>query len=527
MDYRRFKLPDFNAIPTRDYLLASLSGALLALSFPNPGLSLLAWFAFVPLFLALGKKSPGKAFKLGFTSGMTAYAGILYWLNIVMITYGKLHWSVSVVLYLGFSAYLALFTGAVAWLMKRGEAARISPSLSFPVLWVGLEYLRAFLLTGFPWASLGYSQYRTLPLIQIADITGVYGLSFLIALVNIVLYLVIKGMTSKEPGAYPVKGVAVVIILLVLSLVYGFSRLNTPESGSPLKVALIQGNIAQDVKWNPDFLQATMDIYERLSRQAAAGGSDLVVWPESATPFFFQRDLRDAERIRALAAELKSCLVVGSPAYERDGDNVKYLNSAFLLAPNGDVVGRSDKMHLVPFGEYVPMARLLPFVNKLVVGIGDFFPGERITPLDTGKGVIGILVCFEGIFPELSRAYVRGGSRLLVNISNDAWYKRSSAPYQHLSMTIFRAVENRVPLVRATNTGISSIIDSKGHIRSMTPLFEEAYLNGEVRLGEGETVYNRYGDIFAGLCLVLSGVVALSGFWFRVTGLTPKSEREI
>lgn len=518
MGRRRFKISAANPVLRRDYILAILSGVLLALSFPKPGLSLLAWFAFVPLLLAMGKKSPAASFKLGFACGMTAYAGVFYWLNIVMITYGKLHWSVSVALYLILAAYIALYVGLTAWIVGRARDVGISPLFSFPVIWVGLEYLRSFLFTGFPWASLGYSQYRTLPLIQVSDIAGVYGLSFLIALGNIVLYLMLKGMAGKEKASYPTKGAAFFLLLMVVTLGYGFNRLNSTESGTPLKVSLIQGNIPQDVKWDPSFQEATVGIYERLSRQPSVTGSDLVVWPESAAPFFFQDDARYADRIRKLAVELKAGLITGSPAYDRTDSGVKYLNSAFLLAPSGDVVGRSDKIHLVPFGEYVPMANLLPFVNKLVTGIGDFSPGAAAVPLETGKGKAGILICFEGIFPELSRAYVQAGSRLLVNISNDAWYKKSSAPYQHLSMTVFRAVENRVPLVRATNTGISSIIDSKGHIRGMTPLFSEAVLAGEIRLGSGDTIYSRYGDIFAVSCLILSGFILL-------TALVKKSKK--
>ena len=511
MGRRRFKSSvGANPLSRRDYFLAVLSGVLLALSFPKPGLSLLVWFAFVPLLLAIGKKSPGSCFKLGFACGMTAYAGIFYWLNIVMITYGKLHWSVSGALFLILSGYIALYLGTTAWIVGRGRDVGISPLFSFPVLWVGLEYLRSFLLTGFPWASLGYSQYRTLPLIQIADIAGVYGLSFLIALSNILLYLVLKGMAGKEKPSYPTKGTAVFLLLMVATLGYGFSRLNSTDTGEPLKVSLIQGNIPQDVKWDPAFQEATVGIYERLSRHPSVAGSDLVVWPESAAPFFFQDDARYAGRIRKLAAELEANLITGSPAYERTDSGVKYLNSAFLIAPSGEVAGRSDKIHLVPFGEYVPMSTLLPFVNKLVTGIGDFSPGTAAVPLETGKGKAGILICFEGIFPELSRAYVRAGSRLLVNISNDAWYKQSSAPYQHLSMTVFRAVENHVPLVRATNTGISSIIDSRGHIQGMTPLFREAVLTGEVRFGSGDTLYCRYGDFFAISCLILSGFIFLT-----------------
>ncbi|GFE58093.1 apolipoprotein N-acyltransferase [Geobacter sp. AOG1] len=513
MDYRRFNMPDFNAIPRRDYLLALLSGVLVALSFPKPALSLLAWFAFVPLLLALGKKSPKKAFKLGFVCGATAFAGLLYWLNIVMVTYGKLHWSVSGCLYLLLVAYLALFVAVPVWLMRRGELAGVSSLVSLPVLWVGLEYLRSFLLSGFPWASLGYSQFRTLPLIQVADITGVYGLSFAIVLANVVVYRILRGLFGREREGYPTAGAVVLLVLLVAMVGYGFYRLRQPEEGKPFRVALIQGNISQDVKWDPAFQEATVAIYERLSRQAVADGeTDLVVWPESAAPFFFQNDTTYTPRIRNLARELKTPLVFGSPAFEQDDRGKHYLNSAFLLAPTGEAVGRSDKIHLVPFGEYVPLARFIPFVHKLVEGIGDFSPGERAIPLDTGKGMIGVLVCFEGIFPELSRAYVQAGARVLVNISNDAWYKRSSAPYQHLSMTVFRAVENRVPLVRATNTGITAIIDCRGHVRAATRLFQEAVLTGEVRLGTGATFYSRYGDLFAGLCLAVSAVVGVLGF---------------
>lgn len=501
----------------RDYLWAVLTGALLAFSFPKPDFSVLAWLAFVPLLWAIARKSPAQAFKFGFIAGLVAYGGTLYWLNIVMTHYGKLPWVVSFCLFLLLVAYLALYIGVVALLVRRGEIAGISPLLSFPFLWVGFEYLRSFVLTGFPWASLGYSQYRILPLIQIADVTGVYGLSFLIVLTNVVLFRILEGVVAKEHSRYPTRSAVVLLVLMVLTVGYGFKRLNTADHGAPLKVALAQGDIPQDVKWDPSFQEKTVAIYENLTRQACAGGTDLVVWPESALPFFFQSDEKYATRIESLAAQLKTCMVVGSPAVEQERERLKYLNSAFLLSPTGAVIGRSDKIHLVPFGEYVPLGKYLPFVNKLVAGIGDFSPGTTIAPLDTGKGKIGVLVCFEGIFPELSRAYVRAGSRLLVNITNDAWFGRSSAPYQHLSMTVFRAVENRVPLVRAANTGITSIIDSKGHICGMTQLFREAFLTGEVRLGgSDETFYCRYGDLFAWLCLAATAIIIVLAYIRRV-----------
>jgi apolipoprotein N-acyltransferase len=512
VDYKRLAKPDNRGGTWREYLLALLSGVLLALSFPKADFSVLAWFAFVPLLLAIAKKRPQAAFRLGFVCGLTAYGGILYWLNIVMTLYGNLPWLASFCLFLILAGYMAIYVGLTAMLVRKGEISGISTLLSFPFLWVGFEFLRSFLLTGFPWAILGYSQYRILPLIQIADITGVYGLSFLIVLANVVLLRIIKGAVMKGPSIYPAKSAALLVALLLLTLGYGFMRLNSVEKGAPLKVALIQGNIPQDVKWDPAFQESTIAVYERLTRKACAGGVGLVVWPESAVPFYFQDDLKYASRIKRVAADVKSFLVTGSPAYDNEGGSIKYRNSAYLLSPSGEVLGRSDKVHLVPFGEYVPLSRLLPFVHKLVVGIGDFSPGAGTFPLSIDKGNLGVLVCFEGIFPELSRGYVRAGSRLLVNITNDAWYGRSSAPYQHLSMTVFRAVENRVPLVRAANTGITAIIDSRGHIRGMTQLFNETYLVGEVRMGEGDTVYTRYGDVFAWVSLALSAIFIVLAF---------------
>lgn len=512
----RFTIIDFPPGKARDYLLAVLSGVLLALSFPKTEIAFFAWFAFLPLLYACGRKSPKTAGKLGFVAGLVAYGGILYWINIVVTTYGKLPLVASICAYLVLAAYLAGFFFVAFYLVRRAEQKGVPVAVAFPFLWVGLEFLRSFLLTGFPWASLGYSQYRILPLIQVADITGIYGISFLIVLANCVIYGIIKavaGLKSGERVAYPLKSASVFLVLLSLVLVYGFVLMRHEQTGVPLKVALIQGNIDQGIKWDPAFMEQTISIYERLSRQAAAGGVDLVVWPESAAPFFFQEPGPPSDRITVLASEIRSPIIFGSPAFDDSGPRRRYFNSAFLVSAAGSVLGRSDKMHLVPFGEYVPLAKLLPFVHKLVVGVGDFSSGDAIVTLDPGKGKVGVLVCFEGIFPDLARRYVREGAQLLVNITNDGWYGRSSAPYQHLSMAVFRAVENGVPLVRAANTGITAIIDKRGHIVRQTALFEEGYLTGEVLLAEGGTVYTRIGDVFAIFCLVIS--LAIAALCFR------------
>ncbi len=506
----------------RALLLALLSGLLIALSFPLPGWPPLIWVALIPLLIALEGQSPRVAFRLGFVTGLSAYAALLYWVMIVMTDYGHLPRYASIPLWLFLSAWLALFYGLAAWAAVLGKQQGAKWVLLFPLAWVGADYLRSFLLTGFPWTMLGHSQYRLLPLIQIADLTGVYGITALIVLANVVFYRIMRALAGAQVP-YPAKSALTLVLLLAFTCWYGFHRLNTPlPTTRPLRVALIQGNIDQSIKWSPAFQQQTLDIYCGLSRKAAGRGPlDLLVWPESAVPFFFQEPGPPSDRIRQLARELKVNLLFGSPAVELRDNRQAYLNSAFLLGRDGEDRGRSDKIHLVPFGEYVPLARLLPFVHKLVHGIGDFVPGTSARPLDAGGTPLGVLVCYEAIFPELARAQVNNGSRILVNITNDAWFGRSSAPWQHLAMAAFRAVETRTPLVRAANTGITAMVDQNGHIREMTPLFKEAVMVGDVTPGSADAPYLRLGDLFAQTCLGLTVCILLGQWWWRRRRATP------
>jgi len=499
------------AIFDRPGLLAIASGILIALSFPNAGISFLAWFALIPLLIALEGASLRTAFRIGFTCGLSAYTIVLYWINIVITHYGHLPWAVSVPLYLMLTAWLAFFYGLATLVARYGEQIGHKTAFTLPVAWVAGDFIRSFLLTGFPWAMLGHSQYRILPLIQIADVTGVYGITLLIVLANVVFYRVLRA-NSGVGVPYPAKSAIVLIIGLIATLFYGFNCLNGLEaqSAKPLKVALIQGNIPQDVKWSPAFRDKTMAIYEQLTKEAAKGGANLVVWPESAVPFFFQDQPEEAEKIRTLARQLNTYLLLGSPAHELRNSNPTFLNSAFVIAPSGDTIARGDKIHLVPFGEYVPLGRFLPFINKIVVGIGDFSSGEHATPLPIDRTQAGLLVCYEAIFPELARDYVRNGARILVNITNDAWFGNSSAPYQHLSIAAFRAVETRTPLIRAANTGITAIIDQNGHIRTMTALFVEAFKTGEVSPGTADSLYLKIGDTPAWFCVALMAGIVLT-----------------
>ena len=513
MSQTHFHLPLISGI-FRPALLAVFSGLLITVSFPKADLSFLAWIALIPLLTALEGQSGRAAFKLGFLCGMVAYSGLLYWLIIVMGDYGHLPLFASIPLWLLLSAWLSLFYGVAAWATTLGERLGIKSALLMPMVWVSGDYLRTYIFGGFPWTMLGHSQYRLLPLIQVSDITGVFGITALIVLGNVVFYRVIRALSGAEIP-YPAKSAVVFVLALATTLGYGFFRLNYAHpAAKPLRVALIQGNIDQAVKWSPVFREATIDIYTALSRQATAQQpADLLVWPESAAPFFFQENSLSSDRIRNLARELKTHLLFGSPAAEMRNGRYTNMNSAFLLAPDGSEIGRTDKMHLVPFGEYVPLGRLMPFVNKLVHGIGDFAPGLEAKALKAGSAPLGVLVCYEVIFPDLARAYVNAGSRVLVNITNDAWFGRSSAPYQHLSMAAFRTVETRTPLVRAANTGITSIIDQNGHIRGMTSLFKEAVMVGEVQPGSSNSLYLKIGDLFAQVCLGLSVLLLLIQRW--------------
>jgi apolipoprotein N-acyltransferase len=480
----------------------------LALSFPRLDLASLAWVALIPLFLVMHRRP----FRSGFVAGAGFFAPVLYWLNIVMTTYGRMHPFFSLAAYLMLVGYLALFFGTATWAACRlKEKSGRSVLLTLPVLWVALEFLRSFLLSGFPWATLGYSQQSHLPFIQSADLFGVYGLSFLLILSNAVLARCLQAIRRRDFGALPRRALAVTAVLFAANLGYGYFRL-TPEIDSReqrLRTALIQGNVDQAVKWNPAYDRTTIDTYRNLSRSAAMEGAlDLIVWPESATPFYFQEGKALSRQVEAVARSNGAYLLFGSPAYETANRRYRYLNSAFLLSGQGRFLGRSDKVHLVPFGEYVPLGSFLPFIDKLVAGIGDFSPGT-VSPLPMNGSEIGVLVCYEAIFPELAREWVRHGSDLLVNITNDAWFGRSSAPYQHLAMTRFRAVENRIWIARAANTGISAFIAPSGRVTEQSPIFETLYLKGEVGLGARPTLYTRMGDVVPAFFLVL-------GIWWLV-----------
>lgn len=484
-------------------ILAGLTGLLLFFSFPMFGYGIVAWVALVPLFFALRDATPGRGFRMGFMAGFVAHTGIFYWIVYVVVHYGYLpvYAGIGAMLLLAayLSVYTACFAAGVVFLKRRG----IPLFLSAPLLWVVLEFLRAHLLTGFPWGSLAYSQYLYTKAIQISDITGIYGITFAIVMVNAVLYdLLSEGIKGRRLVAETVFAGVVIVAILVYGHVRTEEIDEVVKKAPGLQVALIQGNIEQSVKWDPLYQSQTIDIYSSLSRESIPSRNGLIVWPETAAPFYFQRPGPLQQAVVDIARTSGSSILFGSPSYEGEKEIVHYMNSAYLLGSDGTLGGRYDKVHLVPYGEYVPLRRFFPFIGKLVVGVGDFKAGKGFYPLATSGHRLGVLICYEGIFPEAARDYKKEKVGLLVNITNDAWFGRTSAPYQHLSMTVFRAIENRLYLVRAANTGISAIIDPKGSIVSRTGLFERTILKGNVKIIDEKTLYTAYGDAFVYLCTI-------------------------
>ena len=510
----RLNMRRFLNVSRKHCVIAALSGLLLTLCFPRIGLALVAWVAVAPLLFLVANNGPAACFTLGWIAGVCHGASLLYWITYVINHYGNLPLPVSLVVFFLLVAYLALFPGlfcaSLAWLRQRGL---VWPFLA-PFLWVSLELGKGHLLTGFPWENLGYSQYRLLSFIQIADLAGVYGISFSLTLSSALLYLMVFGQDQQ-----PKMGVRLFSIFLLVALVsaiygYGRWRLSTLEShpGPAFKVALVQGNIAQDTKWDPAFQQVTLEKYLRLTADAVEQQPDLVVWPETATPFYFLADLQHTRDLIQEVERFKRPLLFGSPGFRRKGERLKLYNRAYLLNGDGMVSGHYDKIHLVPFGEYVPWKNLLFFVDKLVQAAGDFASGGQAVVLELPPARVGVLICYEAIFPELSRNLANAGANLLVNITNDAWFGRSSAPHQHLSMAVLRTVENRLPMVRCANTGISALIDASGRILQTSGLFEEATILGTLQLGNGKTLYSRHGDWFAWSCVLIS----LLGFGYAL-----------
>jgi apolipoprotein N-acyltransferase len=520
---------------------------------------LAAWFGPGCLILALRGQAPRAAAGTAFVGGWLAHVMILHWIYVVTVRYGHAPGAVGVIavvlIAVGVAGHLALFGAGWAWLASR----RLANPFSAAALWTGVEYLRSFIvLGGFPWATLGYTQHQNTLLLPLAQFTGVYGLSFVVALVSAALAEIVAMRKDADPipapATVPVLGVPMPVSaiagLACALLLHGAGALilvgeGDEESDSTLRMAALQGDIDQGVKWDPRWAEQTLRIYEDLSRQAAGQGARLIVWPETAVPSSILTDSVVRQRLSALAIETRATLVVGGVGIEveqrPEGRELRYFDSAFLFDTSGALRARYDKAHLVPFGEYVPLQGLVgSFLKAIAAGISltGITPGVGPRALDV-RGLfeeselafenpdghnpltLGVPICYELVFPDIVRRMARDGASVLLGITNDAWYGRTGAPYQFLAMTALRSAENRLWTVRAANSGVSAIIDGRGRVREQTPIFERGLLVYDVPLrpeAAGRSWYARFGDLFARGCLLAIVALALAEHFARARG---------
>lgn len=474
--------------------------------------------ALAPLLVALcgwrGRRGvwPGvgfaRGFRLGVVTGLVHYAGTLYWTAPVVHTYGGLSWPAAIVAAAGLVLYMALYTAAAAGAIGV-FVGRLGPGglVLAPAAWVAAEYARGHAFGGFPWIPLGSAVAPLLPLAQVASVVGVYGLSLVVAAVGTLVAVTV----AARPRAAGAAALAAVLLMGAAST-WGALRIREGallRAGTPITVGLVQGNVRQEDKWNPGLARDILARYLDLTREAVAAGARLVIWPESATPFVFDDDPVGSEAVRAVVRESGVPLLFGTDEFD-PGPPPRFYNSAFMLAPTGVTAAVYRKIHLVPFGEYVPFRRLLFFVAPLVDNVGEFAPGERVTMLPVAGHMTSTAICYEVVYPHLIRRAVLEGSELLTTVTNDAWYGRSSAPYQHYALARLRAVEQGRYLARAANTGISGIVDPYGREVAASALFETTVITGEVRFLQARTVYATIGDVApqAALLATLLGLCA-------------------
>ena len=500
--------------PAAPWGLALVAGLLAALSFPDFNVWPAAWVCLAPLLLALEGAPPGRAFGLGFSMGAACFGLTIPWFVNTMVDFGHMPpWLAWTVTGLAVS-YLSFFTGAFGvavgalWRRAGAEWALVAA----PFWWLALELARGHMPPlAFPWARLADSQFRVLPVIQIADITGEEGVGFLLAFTGAALARMILWARGRGAGErYPWRWLALWLLFTGGAVAYGAAALDTwsRPAGEPVKVAVVQGDIDQNRKWDHDYVLDQLAIYEEDTRTAAAAGARFVVWPETAAAFHFGEGSWLDGRIMALARELNISLLFGAPGTGVvEGERVSY-NRAWMVRPDG-AREKYDKVHLVPFGEYVPMSRALFFVRKMAHSIGDMLPGERAHNLDAGGFSAGPQICFEVIFPRYTRQQAARGAGVIANITNDAWFGRSAMSDQSLATAVFRAVENRIPLVRAAQSGVSAIVQPTGEITGATELFTRATLAGSVVPRTGAlTPYTSSGGAFA--WMTMAGALLIS-----------------
>ena len=512
-----FSVADWFKKPPARYAASIVTGLLLFACFPLINWTVLVWVACLPLLMALvAERRWGRGFWLGYLAGAVFLSGSCYWFVSVMQGYGNLSPALAVgvlVLFvIVFSTFYGVFGLVEALVARRNVNAALFLS---PFLWVSLELARTYLITGFPWNLLGYAV-RPVGLEQVASVAAVYGLSFLaVATSSLVVWALL------EPGRRVCR---LALAIWVVLLVGGNWLLKPPPPRPEPNIALlVQPDIPlgaaameQWVPWtNPAPLENLVKESVEAARESSAKPSvpPLLIWPESSAPFLYGRDPVFRGAIESMAKQAHAYVISGTVTFAGKG-NSQPQNAAVLLAPNGQLLLHYVKIHLVPFGEYVPWWAFPGKIGKVTAQVGDFVPGKAVQVARTPEGVIGIFICYEAIFPQLVRKFAADGAGVLVNISDDGWYGDSSAPFQHFEMARFRAIENGRFILRGTNNGITAIIDPYGRVRKEVPRNQKGILTGHFRYLSKKTFYTKYGDVFAWSCVaVAAGMIFVLMLW--------------
>ena len=498
-------------------LLGGLAGSPLLLWLALPG-RFSFWpvltVCLVPLFFWLADSTNSKQAALrGFFAGVVLHVFQLYWIISVLMTYGGISWYIAVPALLLLASYMGVYLALFSGCFYRFMAARRHTYLLLgaPAVWVGLDWFRSWFFGGFPWMDIGYGFWSVPQILQAADLFGHYGYTFLAVLLNISLFSLVSSRFNWQR-----KRAAMTVALLLIGTVgvyssYRWSEVRDDMNSAQYRlVGMVQGNVAQGKKWSSEEREKTVRRYIELSERVTKNQDvSLVVWPETAIPFY-PRSNEMFRPVRSFVTGTGTAVLTGAPWYEIidwDKKQIEYYNSAVLVGTDGGFDGLYHKSHLVPYGEYIPLKKYMPFLAPLVESVGDFTRGHIENPLKINQIRLGVLICYESIFGSISRKWVQEGANLLVNLTNDAWYGKSSAPYQSWAMTIFRSVETRRSLVRSANTGISGIIDPLGRGTLKSDLFIPWSGLARVPLMTGKTYFVRAGWLFAPICAI-AGLVS-------------------
>jgi len=498
--------------------LCVVAAWLLTAAYPTLAWWPLAWVALIPFFMVLDTKGWRAAMGFGWLFGFCFFFSTTGWLMHITLP-GALLMAVYL------AVYPALFGLSWVYFKKLPLIARVIVLAS---CWSFLELLRSTLFTGFGWVTLGHSQYQNIQLIQIADIIGVYGISFAVILVNLTVYETFNALIRQKDALGQVRQLQLIVIgLLLTALGYGGWIMSKAKFADSVKIAVVQPNIEQSIKWDPVYMPSIMTkTLDLTSQVAATGDPELIVWPETSLPGILSEQPAYQEQLQLKALDLSIPILIGTIRQNKQD----YYNAAVLIGEDGEIKGHYDKIHLVPFGEFLPLRPILGWINEYI-GLEDFTSGHEYTLFSAGKAKhpFGVVICFEDALNDIWRNFTLAGASFLVNITNDAWFMDTKEPYLHLQCAVFECVMNKRSLVRSANTGVSGFIDPLGriidlaHDKAGKRTFVSAHATAAIPVNTQLTFYTKYADVFTYLCLlcILAGV-----FMRKPTGNTRQEGRK-